>query len=309
MMKQWWSYQQEHFPILPHAGLTAVFAFSAVGYSCWLRQEELSQGQAAPLYPFGLATVAFISLFLFNLQHSILQNLRSVQRDWNDQYDRSTTPVKPSNLSLIDLKILGVATAVIQLGLAVSINAFLVLLLLLIWSYMAAQSQDFFVSGWLRTKPLLELISEALLLPLLALYATAFDWLVLGVLPHIEIFLFLWISFCSGLLMKVSSKICAPKDEKLGGETYTMMWGRKRAVILWLSSVWLIVIASMLAVAQARFLVPALLLFLFLLTLSVTIAWRFLAHPITKWTDGLKFMSTVWTLTVYLTVGIAPWFV
>jgi 4-hydroxybenzoate polyprenyltransferase len=110
------------------------------------------------------------------------------------------------------------------------------------------------------------------------------------------------------LTIEIGRKIRAPQDEETGVETYTVLWGKQRAVIVWLTVVWLLALCALGAATQINFVVPTAFVLLLLLPGSVLVAWRFLAHPVTAWAKWFETLSGIWTLLVYLSVGIVPLF-
>jgi len=299
-MERWWIYQQERFPIVKHGMLIAVFAAAAVCYSILLRN---GTGTGVPV---GAIAISFISLFLCFLQLRIADEFKDFA---DDARYRPYRPVPRGLVTLQELGILAIAVAAIQLGLAVSVGLKLVLLLALVWGYMGLMSREFFVRDWLKARPIMYLLSHAVIMPLLALYAAACDWVsATGVLPP-GLGWFLLLSFLISLAIELGRKLRAPQDEETGVETYSALWGMQRAAIAWLTVIWLVAIAALLAAAQVQLIAPTALMLLPLLTLAMVVVWRFLARPSAYWAKGFEVATGLWTLGVYLTVGVIPlWF-
>lgn len=292
-----WIYQAERFPVIGHGVLIAAFSFSAVSYSSLLR------GHVA--WP-RLATVmvAFVSAFLFFLQLRLADEFKDFAED--AQF-RPYRPVPRGLVSLRELAALGGLTLVVQLGLAWWLEPALVPLLLLVWGYLALMSREFFVRDWLRASPITYLWTHMLIVPLIDLYTTACDWLAAGAnLPHWGLAWFLVVSFFNGVIIELGRKIRAPQDEETGVETYSALWGPRRAVLVWWGAVLVTAISAEFAARQIDFARPVGVLLVILLALAAVVAVRFWQNPNTSRAKAIETMSGVWTLLMYLGVGAVP---
>ncbi|MFB2920819.1 MULTISPECIES: UbiA family prenyltransferase [Aerosakkonema] len=314
IFNRWWIYQRERFPIVAHGVLIAIFSGAAVSYSVLLRG-----GTKIP--NFSTIIVAFISIFLFFLQLRIADEFKDFD---DDLRYRPYRPVPRGLVSLRELGWLGVATGIIQLSLAVWLTPTLALLLGLVWLYFGLMCKEFFVHNWLKAHPLAYMCSHMVIVPLINLYATACDWLVAQASPPASIvwasapagivwasspagiFWFLVASFFNGMVIEIGRKIRSPKDEEFGVETYSAVWGRKKAVFAWLGAIALTAIASFISASQIDFATPVGCLLAILLIVAIAVAWLFLRQPITKWAKLIEKTSSLWTLLVYLSLGIVP---
>lgn len=295
MVNRWWVYQKERFPILKHGLLIAVFSISAVSYSV------LVHGRG--MLSIGSIIVAFVSVFLFFLQMRIADEFKDFE---DDARYRPYRPVPRGLVSLRELGWLGVATAIIQLGLALWLAPNLALLLVLVWVYFALMCKEFFVRDWLKRHPLVYMLSHLVYVPLINLYATACDWIVAGNVPSASILWFLAASFFNGTAIEIGRKIRSPKDEELGVETYSAIWGRRNAVVAWMGVLGVGAIATSIAASQINFTTPVSWLLGILLASLVGVAWLFLQKPVTKRAKLIEGMTALWTLLVYLCLGIVP---
>lgn len=296
MFDRWWIYQRERFPIVAHGVLIAIFSSAAISYSVLLRG-----GTKIP--HISTIIVAFISVFLFFLQLRIADEFKDFD---DDLRYRPYRPVPRGLVSLRELGWLGVATGIIQLSLAVWLTPTLALLLGLVWLYFGLMCKEFFVHHWLKAHPLAYMCSHMVIVPSINLYATACDWLVAQASPPAGIFWFLVASFFNGMVIEIGRKIRSPKDEEFGVETYSAVWGRKKAVLAWLGVVGFTAIASFISASQIDFATPVGCLLAILLIVAIAVAWVFLRQPITKWAKLIEKTSSLWTLLVYLSLGIVP---
>src|SRR5262245_61779759 len=134
-MNKWRVYQRERFPIFAHGPLVAAFCLSAVSFSRLLRGESTLPGALATL-------VAFTTCLLFFLQLRIADEFKDFEED---SKFRSYRAVPRGLVSLKELGVLGIATAIIQALLALLLKPSLVILLGVVWLYFALMSKEFFV--------------------------------------------------------------------------------------------------------------------------------------------------------------------
>jgi 4-hydroxybenzoate polyprenyltransferase len=292
-----WIYQTERFPVVGHGLLIAAFSFSAVGFSALLR------GHTGWPRPESIL-VGFVSAFLFFLQLRIADEFKDFEED--ARY-RPYRPVPRGLVSLRELGFLGGMTALAQLALATWLESKLVLFLLLAWFYLALMSKEFFVRDWLKARPMTYMWTHMLIVPLIDLYTTACDWLVAGeTAPHAGLAWFLIVSFFNGVVIELGRKIRAPQDEEVGVETYTALWGRRKAVLAWLSALLLTAISARFAAREIEFAGPVGWILGILFLLAAGIALRFLHLPATPWAKRIEQMSGLWTILMYLSVGAIP---
>ncbi|WP_199333529.1 UbiA family prenyltransferase [Oculatella sp. FACHB-28] len=300
ILGRWWTYLQERFPLVKNGLLIACFSFSAVSYSALLRGPI--EGRTS-LQTFGAACIAFLITFLFFLQLRIADEFK----DYADDFRYRPYRAVPRGLvSLKELGIVGISSAFIQLGLILALSPFLAPLLLLVWGYLGLMTKEFFVPAWLKGHPVVYMLSHMVIMPLIALSATACDWLSAGVAPSQGVVWFSVVSYLIGLVLEIGRKIRAPKDEERGVETYSALWGRQNAVRAWLGAIWLTTLASLLAALYIRFAPLFTIVLLLLLTAAVFVAWRFWYHPVRQWATRIDLVSGVWALTIYLCLGIVP---
>jgi hypothetical protein len=303
---RWWIYQKERFPVVKNSLLVALLSSSAVGYSLLLR--SVQQGASVPeLRPlpqlFGLMLLAFLALFSSFLQFQIAGEFKSLKQD---VLYRPYRPISRGLVSLSDLRIIASACGLIQFSLALALGWPMLLVLLGVWVYFSLLNRDFFVPQWLQSQALLRLLGRVAMLPLLALYATAHDWLTAGEHLAPELGWFLLIGFFGGLAMELSHKIRAPQDEVPGVETYSALWGYRQAVLAWLIAVWLLAIVALQAGMQINFTVPVTVVALTLLLCSVFSVWRFWVHPTAKSAKRMELIAGLWMVGIYFNVAILP---
>lgn len=295
--RRWIVYQRERFPLAGHAPLVAAFSASAVCFS------SLVRGQVA-VPRFDALAVAFITSLLFFLQLRIADEFKDVEEDSRFRPYRA---VPRGLVTLAELAWLGVFAAMIQLGLALWLEPSIAWLLAFAWAYLALMTREFFVPHLLRAHPVLYMASHMLILPLVDLYATAADWWVAGIRrPPEGLYWFLVVSYLNGIVIEVGRKTRAAVDEEPGVDTYSALWGAQTAVRVWLGALACTAIAAWQAAARIGTAAPMLVLLLVLLSICGVAALRFLRHPVAGSGRALEMMSGVWTVLMYLGLGVWP---
>ena len=295
-LHRWWRYQTERFPLVAHGLLIAAFSSSTVCFS------TLARGAGHAPAPKALL-VAFATAFLFFLQLRIAD-------EWKDHAEdclyRPYRPVPRGLVNLRELRAVGLGAAGLQALLALWLSAALVPLLLLVWAYLALMSKEFFVRAWLKARPVAYMTSHMLILPLVDLYGTACDWRVAGVAAPAALSWLLLVSLLNGFGVEIGRKIRAPGDEERGVETYSMLWGRSRAVGVWLGALPLTAGCALGAARAIHFAAPAALLLAAPLLAATAAGALFLRRPATTWARAIERVSGAWTLVLYLSLGLIP---
>lgn len=293
--RRFWIYQRERFPLAAHGPLIACFSFCALSYSAQLR------GARPGLAPVLVAFASCLCSFL---------HLRIADEFKDADEDRRFRPYRPVPRGLVKLRELGgiwFATAVLQAVLALALDVRLLGILLLTWAYLGLMTREFFVRAWLKARPVTYLWTHMLIMPLIDLYATSCDWVPAGTgLPR-GLFWFLAVSFFNGVTIELGRKLRAPADEERGVETYTFLWGRPRAVGVWLGALFTTAAVALLAAHRIGFLVPAAVLLAAVPVLALAAGLRFLREPVTVRARRLETLTGLWTMILYLTLGAAPW--
>jgi 4-hydroxybenzoate polyprenyltransferase len=294
-MNRWWVYQRERFPILAHGPLVAAFSASAVCFSTQLRGSLSS------------SAVSFAVAFVGSLASFLLLRIADEFKDAEeDARFRPYRPVPRGLVTLPELARVGVVLGVIQLALAAFIGARLIGLLVVIWVYFALMSREFFARAWLKARPVVYLFSHMLIMPLIDWFATGCDWVRAGTGMPPGLFWFLAASFCNGVVIELGRKIRAPEQEENGVETYSFLWGRRVAVAAWLTAQAATLACAVVAARQIEFAVPMLLVLGTVWIAGVVLGVIFLRRTSGRLARGIETFSGVWTLVLYLTIGVAP---
>jgi 4-hydroxybenzoate polyprenyltransferase len=295
-MNRWVIYQRERFPLLAHGLLIAAFSGSAVSFSFLLRTET-----GLPSLT-GFAAAFATSLLIF-LQLRIADEFKDFDED--AKY-RPYRPVPRGLVSLRQLAVIGIVAAVVQLTLALLLKPSLIFLLLVVWAYLGLMSREFFVREWIVDRPITYLWTHMLIMPLVDLYATACDWHAAGSTQPNGLLWFLVVSFFNGVVIEFGRKIRCPEDEEHGVRTYSALYGCRRATIAWLCALGLAGYCAWRAAANIDYELPLAITLGLLLAICLGMAIRFLREPNSVNARWIEHASGVWTLAVYLSLGIIP---
>lgn len=293
---RWWIYQKERFPLVGHGLLIAAFSFSAVSYSFLLRGEG---GFPAG----GAALAAFLTVFTLFLQLRIADEFKDFEEDL--KY-RPYRPVQRGLVTLGELRAVAMGAGLVQLVVVLLWAPLLAFLLLVIWLYLGLMTREFFVRDWIIARPVTYLWTHMLIIPLADLFATACDWIGAGEGAPTGLFWFITASFFNGIILEVGRKIRAPAQEEHGVKTYSKLWGRKNAVMVWLGGVAMSAVCCFCASNKIHFGSFVGVWILGLSIFALVLGWRFYSHPVSPSAKHLEHFSGIWTILMYLNLGVVP---
>jgi 4-hydroxybenzoate polyprenyltransferase len=294
-MKRFWIYQRERFPLLTHGIVIAAFSASAIAFSAFARH--------APFPAWWLLAGGFASSLIFFAQMRVAD-------EWKDAEDDARyRPYRPVPRGLVTLRELGwiaVAGGAIQLAIALAISPRLIPILLCVWAYFALMSREFFVGRWLRSHPVAYIGSHMLIVPMIDFYVSSFDWLIAHAAAPRALAFFLAVTFCNGLVVEIGRKIRAPKDEEFGVETYSAIWGRTRATIIWCAAFAVTAALGALAATRVAFAGVDAPVFAVALATAALASAVFIRKPLHLTASIIETFSAVWTVALYVCLGLLP---
>ncbi|MEM7642093.1 MAG: UbiA family prenyltransferase, partial [Pseudomonadota bacterium] len=218
-----WTYQSERFPLKKVVPLLAVFSAASVTVSAVLASRPV------PGWDAYLAAFALVLILFFQMR------VCDEVKDLDD--DRRYRPERPIPRGLVSLRlIVGLGLAGIPLAVAITLTFGhgLIWLLLLTYAWLTAMTFEFGVPAWLKARPWAYLLSHMAIMPLIDLMLTGAEWLPSG-RPAPGLWLFLALSFANGVVLELGRKIWSPDSERPGVETYSALWGPRKAVAVWLA--------------------------------------------------------------------------
>lgn len=293
--RRWWIYQRERFPVVQNGIVVAVFSISTMLYSSILRNGSSPSFQSL--------VIGFLSTFLFFLLLRIADEFKDFEED---SRFRSYRAVPRGVVTLKHLGVLGVFIGLLQLGMAYWLSPKIIFWLVLAWGYLALMSKEFFVKEWLKAHPIIYLLSHMVMMPMIVMYIVACDWVTASDTIPSGLPWLLLASYGNGIILEIGRKIRIPEDEEYGVETYSFLWGYKRATWIWVAVVFLTSFVVWMASVQ----VGAGQIVMWCAGLNVLIAvWMavtFLKSMTTKVAQAIEKVSGLLIILLYLSLGLVP---
>ena len=301
-MKRWWIYQKERFPLMAYIPLMATFGFSSISYSMHLhnpqaRLSDISVKQAVAAI---VTTLFWFMLLRISDEHKDFEE---------DRQFRPYRPVQRGLISLKELRCIGIAIIIIQVGLSIWIDWRLLGMLALVYFWFTLMSLEFGVPKWLKARPTIYLLSHMLFMPLVDLYATSIEWLPRGGMFGFGIVLYMVSSFCDGTVVEVGRKLRAPENEEYGVDTYTQIWGPKQAMIVWMICMTISGTSTIIAGFQVRVGWEIMFVLSPLYILAACVAIKFAKNPTPKNAKVFKILPGIWMILMHSMLGFLPFFI
>ena len=276
-LSKWNTYQKERFPLAVYGLLIATLTLSA--------------GAVVGNYEHTLAG------FIMAIGIFMLLRIADEFKDYEDDCNfRSYRAVPRGLISLNELFKLGIFIIFIELSLAFLTGT--LLLLLLIGVYWFLMSKEFFVVTWLKAHPVVYLLSHMMIMPLIALLLVNIQSPELKEIP----FAFLALAFFNGVVLEIGRKIRQPEEEEKGVETYSFLWNKEHALLVWL-------IVTTLSLISLIYLVPLVsLLFMLILLIYIFITAYNFNKTFNMKAKKIEQISGVWLLMSYLIIFLSELF-
>lgn len=289
-----WIYQAERFPLGKTALLCAIFSAASVSVSAHLA------GRAPP--GAGAYLAAFLVTLAFFFQLRVLDEIKDGEDDARYRPER---PIPRGLVRLSTIVRLGIASAAVAAVAAWLVAPGQLLMLALAWGWMALMTAEFFAPAWLKARPFAYLVSHMLVMPLIDLVVTGFEWMPRGVVPP-ALWLFLLLSFANGCVLEIGRKLWAPEAEREGVETYSGLLGHRRGVALWLGCIGaaLILLLAVGVATRAPLATGAIGIVGAAGTLAAGLRYR--RAPTAKAAAAVETAAGLWVFACYAAAGFAP---
>jgi 4-hydroxybenzoate polyprenyltransferase len=296
LLKRFYLYQKERFPIAGYAVLVGAFSFSAISYS------RICRGEAGFVdwKTFFVGIFTTISLFLLV---RIFDEFKDAE---DDAKYRKDLPVPRGLISLRELGMIGIALVVLQVAVNLFFFPKMLIIYFVIIGYLLLMGKEFFVAQWLKKHQFWYVTSHMFIIPLIDIYASGLDWLLAGVSAPAGLLFFFAVSYMNGIVLEIGRKIRVPEKEAEGVLTYTSMLGVNRAVIYWLVILFVTLSLSIAASVFAGYGMTAFIVLGSVFVLCALPALLFLAHKTHKRSKLIEYASAAWTIAMYLTLGGGP---
>jgi 4-hydroxybenzoate polyprenyltransferase len=293
MLRRLWIYQRERFPLAAMAALALLLAAAATLFSARLR--------GAPLPAAGALCAAAVSVFLVFIQMRVFDEFKDRE---DDARYRPYRPVPRGLVSLAELRGVQIAASAGMIVIALALDARLLWLLAALWGYLLLMAVEFFAPVWLRARHFAYLVSHIPFGGLIALYASAFEWLPRGAHPHPALLLLAAAVLFDSTLLEIGRKIRAPRDEETGVATYSHVWGPTRATLAWLAAFALLLVFGLLAAHATGDGATFTLLMAPLALVAALCALRYLRRP--ENAKAFEPVSGVVSLALFTALGPLP---
>ena len=258
----------------------------------------------------------FIIIFMFFFQLRITDEFKDYEEDL--KY-RPYRPVQRGIISLKALGKIGISTVIIQIIFAHVINPKLIYFMLLVWIYMFLMTKEFFIKNWLTERILIYALSHVLIMIFITLVIVKGTGYILQdhfsetlylLLEKYEKNIFIGLiplfalNYLNGIVLEIGRKTRKANEEEHGVQTYSKLWGRKKAVfilcILYVIE-YIFVLFGLSNINKEFFLVGQLILTITLI-LSVYFMIKFLKKDLTgKIPENI---SGIWILISSMNMGL-----
>ena len=258
----------------------------------------------------------FIIIFMFFFQLRITDEFKDYEEDL--KY-RPYRPVQRGIISIKALGKIGITTIIVQIILAHVINPKLIYFMLLVWIYMFLMTKEFFIKNWLTERILIYALSHVVIMIFITLVIVKGTGYILQdhfletlylLLEKYEKNIFIGLiplfalNYLNGIVLEIGRKTRKANEEEHGVQTYSKLWGRKKAVfilcILYVIE-YIFVLFGLSNINKEFFLVGQLILTITLI-LSIYFTIKFLKKDLTgKIPENI---SGIWILISSMNMGL-----
>ena len=210
ILKRFWIYQKERFPIFAHGPLILMFTFSAISYS------RICRGQTGFINTSDFI-VGCITTFCLFLMVRILDEFKDA--DIDAKY-RKELPVPRGLVQLSELRILGFLVVAIQITAILLFHPSMFVFYAIVMVWLALMTVEFFAHDWLNNHMFFYVASHMVIIPLVDIYASGLDWYLDKDKMHLGLLFFFGVSYFNGIVLEIGRKLKRPSEEKEGVVTY-----------------------------------------------------------------------------------------
>jgi len=259
----------------------------------------------------------FIIIFMFFFQLRITDEFKDYEEDL--KY-RSYRPVQRGVISLKTLRKIGIVTVIVQIVFAHAINPKIIYYMALVWIYMFLMAKEFFIKKWLTKRILIYALSHVVIMVFITLVIVEatqyivpkniFDVFILQRYRHNIDFALIplfTLNYLNGIVLEIGRKTRRTDEEEYGVQTYSKLWGRKKAVVV-LSLLfvieYLLVILGLAHTHEKYFFFGGLTL-LIILIVSIYFMVKFLKKDLSG--KIVETVSGLWIIFSSMCMGLLPY--
>jgi len=260
--------------------------------------------------PADLGVLQYVTAGVVTLTWFMLMRIADEHKDFEeDSKFRPYRPVQRGIVTLKELRIIGVMLVLAQIGLSIWVGLPLLITLGIAYIWFVLMTAEFFVPKWLKRHLTIYLLSHMMILPLINLYVTSIEWLPRGGVFSFGLLAYMISSFCDGTVVEVGRKLRAKEDEEYGVDTYTQIWGPRRAMAVWALVITASLASTVFAGFQVRIGLHILVILLPLYIIALLAARRFAKDPTPKNAKFFEIFPGIWMFLMYFMLGILPFFI
>ena len=330
-------YLNERFPLGKNSFFVLIFTLSGYIYTGLLYNSKIIKSilskevNRVPLLwgkEIDKIPIIWYKLFpLFIIIFMIFFQLRITDEFKDYEEDLKYRPYRPVQRGIISLKALGkigLATVIVQIILVHFINPKLIYFMLLVWIYMFLMTKEFFIKNWLTERILIYALSHVVIMIFIILVIVKGTGYILQdhfsetlylLLEKYEKNIFIGLiplfalNYLNGIVLEIGRKTRKADEEEHGVQTYSKLWGRKKAVII-LSLLFIIeyffVILGLAHTYKEYFFFGGLTL-LVILVVSIYFMVKFLKKNLSG--KIVETVSGLWIIFSSMCMGLLPYFV
>ncbi|MDR0803405.1 UbiA family prenyltransferase [Fluviicola sp.] len=296
LFKRFLTYQKERYPLIGYFFLIGSFSFSAIAYS------RICRGITEFVSPDKFFVCIFNTITLF----FILRISDEFKDREDDRKYRAYLPVPRGLISLNELKYIGIAALIFQLIITSLFFSKMLFLLAIVYFYLFFMSKEFFVKKWLKRHQFWYVTSHMLIIPLIDVFASGFDWLLENEKAPTGLLFFFAVSFMNGIVLEIGRKIKSPEQEEKGVLSYTFQLGTKPAAIFWIFILLLTLILALTASYFAGHSITSYIALISVFAVCTVPPILFLIKQNARNSKLIEYGSTLWTFSMYLILGGIP---
>lgn len=238
-------YLNERFPLGKNSFFVLIFTLSVYIYTSLLYNSKImylfTNGVKIGIFQYKIIAL-FIIIFMFFFQLRITDEFKDYEEDL--KY-RAYRPVQRGIISLKTLGKTGIVTVIIQIMLAHVIDPEIIYFMIFVWIYMFLMAKEFFIKKWLTKRILIYALSHVVIMVFITLVIVEatqyivpkniFDVFILQRYRHnidfalIPLFA---LNYLNGIVLEIGRKTRRADEEEHGVQTYSKLWGRKKAVVV-----------------------------------------------------------------------------
>ena len=315
-------YLNERFPLGKNSFFVLIFTLSGYIYTSLLYNSKImylfTNGVKIGIFQYKIIAL-FIIIFMFFLQLRITDDFKDYEEDL--KY-RAYRPVQRGIISLKALGKIGIATVIIQIVFAHAINSKIIYYMALVWIYMFLMAKEFFIKKWLTKRILIYALSHVVIMVFITLVIVEatqyivpkniFDVFILQRYRHnidIALIPLFALNYLNGIVLEIGRKTRRADEEEHGVQTYSKLWGKKKAVVI-LSLLFVIeyflVILGLAHTYEKYFFFGGLTL-LVILVVSIYFMIKFLKKDLSG--KIVESVSGLWIIFPSMGMGLLPYFI